>query len=317
MRGVAEVQRDLTLDRQATPVPVVVLPLQQAFDVTNAGKGASEPLRYALTPGTMSYTSATKLTARRLAEGTWSPRVTVPSVTTGLALTVVDAAAPLAGRALPGEVAKGGDPAAAASYLADWKPLEGRRFTLALDPRGQLGAIKFTDDPAGTRSEDAIADLQHRLLLTLVPVPDVPLAVGASWRVVTALRQRPFVVKQTATYTLLGRTAGSWKIGVDVLRVGEPQTVVDPSIPADQQVELVVLVRKYKGTLEVDPTTALGTGKLDVTSTLHLRITQRMKGIHRGDPRGHRYDHARPRDPAGAVTLTPSCCARTPTYPAA
>ena len=276
--AVVEDKRAITLDRQATPVPEVVLPMQQAFEVKSAGKGASAALHYALAPGPMSYLSATKLTARRLSSGKWGPPVAVPAVTNGVALAFADAASPLAGRALPGEVAKGGDPAAAETYLADWRALEGRRFTAMLDARGQLGAIKLADDPAGTRTPGAVEDLQHRLLLTLVPVPDVPVGVGAQWRVVTVLRQRPFVVKQTASYTLLARSEKSWKIGVELQRVGEPQTVSDPTVPKDQQVELVALVRKYKGTLDVSPSTPIGIGKLDVSSTMHLRITQRMKG---------------------------------------
>jgi hypothetical protein len=74
---------------------------------------------------------------------------------------------------------------------------------------------------------------------------------------------------------LLGRTATAWQVGVDILRVGEPQLLLEPGIPVDTAVELVALVRKIKGTLTVDPERPLPTGKLSVESTMHVQISHR------------------------------------------
>src|SRR5690606_33184804 len=121
----------------------------------------------------------------------------------------------LRARPLPGEV--GGTPTPEATqYLAGWRSVEGRRVAIEVDPRGQLGQLVFADDPTGARSQEGKDELAQRLLVMLVPLPDEPVGVGASWRAVTMLRQRPAIVKQTATYTLLERTSAGWKLGVEL-----------------------------------------------------------------------------------------------------
>lgn len=190
----------------------------------------------------------------------------------------VSAAAPdkIVGRALAAEVAGGATPITD-QYVAGWNAIADRRVSIALDDRGQLGAITFPDDPAAKPSAQT-DELAQRLLGTLVPLPEEPIGAGASWRVVTVLRQRPAVVKQTATYKLVKRDAAAWTIEVEVARIGEPQTLIDPAIPADTSIELVTLVRKLRGTIVVDPTLPFGTGELAVESTMHLRVQSKGRG---------------------------------------
>jgi hypothetical protein len=188
-------------------------------------------------------------------------------MTTTLAIT--SSSAKLVARPVSAEV-EGATPESA-QYVAGWNAIADRRVTIAFDDRGQLGALGFVDDPAGAKVRE-LDDLTQRLLATAVPLPAEPVGVGGTWRVVTVLRQRPAIVKQTATYTLVERGERSWKIEVDIHRVGEPQTVIDPSVPEGSAIELVALVRKLRGTLVVDPTAPLGSGELAVDSSLHLRI---------------------------------------------
>ena len=82
-------------------------------------------------------------------------------------------------------------------------------------------------------------------------------------------------MKQTATYTLLARTAQGWKVEIDLQRIGEAQTITDPAVAKDAMVDLVALVRRYKGTLEVARDRALPTGTIDFESSMHLRVQPR------------------------------------------
>jgi hypothetical protein len=60
---------------------------------------------------------------------------------------------------------------------------------------------------------------------------------------------------------------------VTVLRVGEEQTVADPSLPKGATADLVALFRKLVGSLVVDPQRPLPIGgALTVESRLHVRI---------------------------------------------
>lgn len=266
--GSADVQPKVIFDELRSPD--VKLPMQTAFEVVDAGTGEKAPLRYAPAAEMRSYLAATSLKTRRLTNNTWSDLVTTPTVTTGIALIPV-AAGTLSGRALAAEGPA--DSADAKAMMEAWKPIDNRRFSLPFDERGQVGDPTFLDDPNAAVMAPALADLQQRDVLTFVPVPADPVGVGASWRVITVLRQGPFIVKQTALYTLTARTKDAWKIDAQIQRVGEPQPVKDASVPPDTAVELVLLNRHYAGALTIDPTTVMPTGTLEIDSMLHLRIS--------------------------------------------
>lgn len=255
------------------PQPIVDLPKQQSFRLLDPGTGERALLRYAVSDGEITTRIEMTISSRRMDNGTWSELQTLPPIRTALAAAKAGPGQ-LRARPLVGEIVGTATPEALA-YLKGWQASESRRLTIGFDDRGQLGPIAFADDPLGSRSREALDDLAQRLLTITVPVPEEPVGIGASWRVVTALNQRPVVVKQTATYTLLARTAEGWKVGVELQRVGEEQTITDPSVAKNAMVDLVALVRRYKGTFEVTRDRALPTGTLEIESSMHLRMQPR------------------------------------------
>jgi hypothetical protein len=124
----------------------------------------------------------------------------------------------------------------------------------AIDDRGQLGPQSRGDDEA------------QRLLALVVQLPAEPIGVGATWRTVDVLRQRPAIVKQTATYTLLARTATTLHLGVELVRNGQPQTLDDGGTKA----ELESLHRTLTGTIDVDLARPFFTGTLELDGRMHL-----------------------------------------------
>ena len=232
--------------------------------VLDPGTGDRALLRYALGETPITTQIEMKLTQRRMHDGIWDRPNAMPPITLAFA-TKSGGPGVVAMRPLPGAI-HGRVSADASSYLAAWKASEDRPFTLSFDARGQIGPPRFDDDPANERSRDPVDDLTQRLLSVIVPVPEEPVGIGASWNVVTSLVQRPVVVKQTGTYTLLARTATRWTIGVDIRRSAEPQKL-------DESTDLVSLTRLYQGTLEVSPDRALPNGALGAESSMHLRIT--------------------------------------------
>ena len=249
--------------------PAIELPKQESFTLLDPGKGAQAELRYKLAEGTTTHRAETKLTSRYLQGPKWSDPIKLPAIRDGFAITVQGDK--LLVRPLAAEIATKTPEAEA--YIKTWKAIENRRVTAAFDARGQLSGITFADDPTNAHSTDQKDELVQRLLVSVVPLPAEPVAVGAKWKVVTALRQRPAVVKQTAIYTLEARTATSWKIAMKLQRVAEPQTLRDPALPATTTAELVALFRVLEGTFEIDPRRALPTGSLSVESRLHVRLT--------------------------------------------
>jgi hypothetical protein len=250
--------------------PKIDLPKRESFRLLDAGKSPRAPLRYALA-GTATLTAETTLSSRHLKDGAFAPAVALPVVRDGFSMTA-DRTGKLA---LVPQPAQSASPSREADvYLHTWRDLlQNRRIALAFDDRGGFSAITFADDPTGARSAIARDELVQRLLTVVVPLPAEPVGAGASWRVVTILRQHPVTVKQTATYTLTHRSPSGWTLHAKLQRVGEEQQINDPTLPAGTAAELVALFRSLEGDIEVDPKHALlRGGSLTIESRMHVRL---------------------------------------------
>lgn len=255
--GVASGSADRSPARRVVelPEPKVALPKELAFELLDAGaEGARRTaLRYALAAEPSHYVIRTELTTRELDGGIWRAPSKLPALITALDVGV-DRDGNASWQPIRGSL-DGSASATAQAYLGPWDALAGRSFGLPLDARGRLTTAVDHDDPS--------EELVQRLLATAVPLPEQAIGEGAKWRVVTALRQQSAVLRQTATYTLVSARA-PWKIAVDIQRLAETQRIGD--------VELVAIVRRLTGTVEVDPTRPLPiAGTLEVKSTVHVR----------------------------------------------
>jgi hypothetical protein len=253
--------------------PKIDLPKQESFKLLDAGKGARAVLRYALAEGTTRFIAQATLSSRHLDRGAFTDPIALPMLRDGFAITVAgDRAGKLALLPLAGEAAAPSPDADA--YLTPWRTLlQNRRITVAFDARGGFSAITFNDDPTTARSGKARDELVQRLLSLIVPLPVEPVGSGASWRVVTILRQGPAYAKQTATYTLTSRSPGSWKLHARLQRVGEEQRITDPALPAGTTADLLAMFRELEGDVEVEPTQPLIIGgSLAIESRLHVKL---------------------------------------------
>ncbi|MEZ4368472.1 MAG: hypothetical protein R2939_19660 [Kofleriaceae bacterium] len=238
--------------------PDIELPKREAFTLLVPGAAPRARLRYR--PAPMTLTAAVRVATRRV-DQLGTPARQLPTTTTGFEITSATELSPghhrLALRALPAAVEGGAAVEAAAAaegYLARWRrELERRRLDVDIDDRGQIEQVTFVDDPGGDRSAAARDDVWQTLLGAWIPLPEEPIGVGATWRATTILRQGSAVVKQTATYELLERADDRWVIGTRVLRIGDQQATVDPSLPAGTVADLVALLRETTGPVELTP----------------------------------------------------------------
>ena len=88
----------------------------------------------------------------------------------------------------------------------------------------------------------------------------------------TILRQRPAVVKPTATYKLVEASARSWTIEAKIVRIAEEQMVTDPALPPGVLADVVAFVRTADAKLTVTPDHLFPAGTISLESTLHVRI---------------------------------------------
>lgn len=261
-----------TPQRTTIESPPIELPKQEAFRLISPGKGVKAALRYAPLAAQVEHRLETKLVSRQLEGVAFSKPLTLPPIRDGFLIQPIAGKPPLF-RPLAVALAGTTNPLAE-QYIAPWKAkLQDRRISVALDARGQLGAIVFNDDPANQRSGPAKDELVQRLLAIAIPVPTQPVAIGAKWEVVTVLRQGPIYVRQTGTYSLVGRTKTAWKLRVKLLRVAEEQRVSDPSLPKGVTADLIALFRVLEGDVEVEPRWPLvARGSYTIESRLHAKL---------------------------------------------
>lgn len=251
--------------------PALALPALEAFVLEDAGAAPRRVQRLRPASGTATFTRTRALHERHLdAHGAFLPAVALPDLRDGFTVTTGDTPGLLALRLLPAEAAKPGPEADAA--LETWRRLlDGRRATIALDDRGQLGPIRFPDDPTNAHSEPARLELAAELLTRIVPFPAEPIGIGARWKVITILALEGAHAKQTATYTLLGPD----RIHVKLQRVAEEQRLAAPGAPAGVTVDLVALFRRHEGDVTLDPARAIiSTGRLTDELRMHIRVTR-------------------------------------------
>lgn len=251
------------VEHHVLSAPAIMLPKLDSFTLMERGRAPTSVLRYAIAGDAIALVE-TKLSSRHAEGGAWSAWIEL-AVRDGFAIKNGTLRPLVAEVIVPSPDAE--------AYLQRWKTVQDRPLTAAIDERGQLGAVVFADDPGNVRSTVERDDITQRLLGTLIPVPAEPVGVGAQWRVVTILRQRPAVVKQTATYTLIAHTDTRWTIAVDVQRIGEQQIVDEPELPKGTAVDLLALVRHYAGSVEIDPRRSFPVaGTLAFEAHMHLRI---------------------------------------------
>ncbi len=246
------------------PEPRIELPRELRFTLLDPGQGARARLRYRADGSTRELVARAQVTTRSYADGTWIDPVAMAPVRDGFGVTATATGsgegAVIQLRGLVASVDGGAaTPAAAAAeaYLGRWRALlERRRADVTIDDRGRLVTTALLDDPTGARVE-ARDELVQRWLGLAVPLPEEPVAIGARWRVVTALRAGGAVLKQTATYQLRARDAQAWTIDVEAERIGEPQDILAPGVPGGVLGEVVALRRVVKGTLVVGPSDPL------------------------------------------------------------
>lgn len=254
--------------------PVVELPREDAYALVSPGAEPRAVLQYALAEASATYAAETRLESRHIADNAgWTKPVAMPTIHDGFTISAL-ANGNLQLRPLPVEL---GGPATPDSdqYTAPWtQNLANHRANVTLDKAGRLGKLHFNDDPQGDKTADGKDELAQRLLATVVPLPKEPVGAGASWHVVTILREGHAYVKQSATYKLVGAPTGkTWTIEVDIKRMAEEQRVLDKRLPPGVDVDLLGMMHAIAGTLVVDPTRPLGTGKLAVSSTVHARLS--------------------------------------------
>jgi hypothetical protein len=284
-RAPEKAQQDMpNVERHALPPPTASaakpdpaqldLPRQESLTVLDAGTGDKTELRYRWdNEEAPTFVAETQLTTRHLEKGALSEPAVLPAIRDGFVLNAItDHADGFALRAVDATAVK--DTPETDAYLGTWRTLlQRRRITIEVDAHGQLGKITFMDDPGNARGWKAHDELAQRLLSTVVPVPDKPVGAGATWKVVTILRQGPVYAKQIATYKLLSRGA-TWKVHAHLERVAEQQRFVDDTLPKGVTADLQALVRILDGDLEVDPAHPLVIGgEMSLESRLHVQLS--------------------------------------------
>jgi hypothetical protein len=259
-------------------------PRVRSFELLAPGKAPRQALRYGAEAGERQLTVAVRVDTREYTGQTWTPWGTVPEIRYGLSLAREAGQAALAVRGLDLTI---GQPAAAAPDIAAYVTrvaeemaqryrgqVQGRRASATIDARGRIELVELTAGSEPAPGAHTRREMLQILAESVVPLPEEPVGVGARWQVTMLLGRGAAMVNQVATYELLGiEKSGAWRIRATLAQDGEQQLVTAPELPAGVTAELVALVWRAEGELEVSPSalTPLA-GKLVIEYRVHSRL---------------------------------------------
>lgn len=234
-------------------------------------KGSTVPLGMALDM-TMGLTSGD-----RAVQPTAIPRLTmVLALTTGDADAAGDAR--IDGKLLHVTVdPKGAEQTAMAEALRPaLDRLEGFAMSYRVSPGGRVHDLVVQppgDAPAGTA--ELLGGVSQSFESMVVPLPAVPIGVGARWRVVSRVSAAGPDLLQLATYTLIAREGSKATLGLALTQVAASDKVKNPGLPADVQAKLRSFHSTGTGTSRIDVTSvAPEGGTLTVESSMDVEISQ-------------------------------------------
>jgi hypothetical protein len=259
-------------------------PRVRSFELLAPGKAPRQVLRYGTETGERLLTVAVRVDTHEYADEKWTPWATLPEMRYGLALGREAGQPALTVRGLDVEIAQ---PAAAAPDVAAYvtrvteemtqryrSQVQGRRASATIDARGRIELVESTAGSEPAPGPHTRREMLQILAESVVPLPEEPVGVGARWQVTMLLGRGAAVVNQVATYELLGiEKSGTWRIRATLAQDGEHQMVTAPELPAGVTAELVALVWRAEGELQVSPSalTPLA-GKLAVEYRVHSRL---------------------------------------------
>jgi hypothetical protein len=256
--------------------PAIPLPHELSFTLLEPGTGTRAPLRYTLADAAeRELAAATRVTTRTNFAGTWKDPLALPAMRDGFGISISNDVVHLRGLEAAIDDGDAAAVAQARSYMARARALlEKRRADAFVDTRGRLTRVALVGPPPA--DDDVIDEITQRWLAVAVPLPDEPVAVGARWRVVTALRAAGIVAKQTVTYRLAAADASTWTIDVSGERIGEYQIMATGGPTGGTtgtHGELLGLKRTMEGQVVVgrgDPLPLRGT--LASETMIHVRL---------------------------------------------
>lgn len=266
-------RRETRVAKVKKPVPPIRL-LSEA--VVTRGKEPHRLLRYRRSDSRFRFSRGVTATLSEIENTKKKKPLELPEVTQRF---TVSWGAPglLEVAAAEPEVATGKSPAetkVAREQIRRFRSLvAGRSAQLKVDDRGLIS------DAGSLKPELARRELVASLVDAIVPLPEVPVGVGAKWRIERAIPRARTFVKQTATYTLEGFEGDRLIVAVDLLTVGERQPI-NLSGPLESTSELLALRVFQKGKLTVDLGSATAmSGTLERSDTIHVRTTLRQKTL--------------------------------------
>ncbi|MCB9746032.1 MAG: hypothetical protein H6740_25880 [Alphaproteobacteria bacterium] len=183
----------------------------------DAGAEPRAPLRYTLEPGTRTLSQTNHTRSELELRGLPDPEPSATRTELGWTVHTEDGGALRVSLHAASET--GG-----ADGAVDPARFVGHAGTLRFDARGQLLESSWAADPAGLSEAETrrLRDMERGAGRLLVPLPEEPVGLGASWQVSEQLAGGPMTVTVLTTYRWVGGEAPELELEVSYTASSEP-----------------------------------------------------------------------------------------------
>jgi hypothetical protein len=254
-------------------------PVQRELTLISSGMPPLAPLRYAVAKGTK--TSLAMDITTHVAAGDQSadsPPVHVaidlvvddvlPDGRMKLTSTIRSLAATAASRngSATNANGSGAEDPTQAHVDAVGSGVSGLAFTATMSPDGSIADVKATDQPLPELAKAELDQIIAHFTQLAMPLPNVPVGIGAKWRSTrTLVPVSTLAVQATTTIDLIGRTGSTITYAITSQLAGSAQTVVEEGTS--------VQVDDIGGSVQGSGTIDLHTLAIDASQTAEQRMT--------------------------------------------
>ncbi len=281
--GALLVLGSLTPFAAQTPVQQapVAAPAEPTVTVLSTGAAPRTALRYSIPKDYKEHLNMKMAMGMAMdMQGMEMPAMTMPVMNLGadMAVTEVSAAGDITVAMtftnFDLEQTPGVDPSVMAMLQASDPGIKGLQGTVTLTNRGvSHGAVMDTSKLANPQMAQVLDSMSESFRNFSSPFPEEPIGLGAKWQVKQPLTSGGLQTQMVSTYELTGFDGKTAAMKVTMEQSAEPQSFMNPALPAGADVQLQHFAGSGTGTFSVPLTGLVPTSEMNSQLEMTMSVS--------------------------------------------
>jgi len=165
-------------------------------------------------------------------------------------------------------------PGMAASLRASIMPLKNLKGVIELNDRGQVLSSDMPLQAIPNDQQAILKDFNQNLTRLVVPLPEEPVGIGASWKVIDTPQKMGVPITQEVVFTLTQRSGENIELSTEAIMTVAGGDISMPNMPPGIKTKTKPTKSTGRGQAQVDLTKLSGQGKVDMNVDFAMVMDQ-------------------------------------------